>query len=53
MTLKSVTEKDKELFNKTASHPLQSWEWGEFREKTGNEIIRSPNYQLTLHKILN
>ncbi len=51
MTLKSVTKKDKELFNKTASHPLQSWEWGEFREKTGNEIIRFPNYQLTLHKI--
>ena len=51
MTLKPVTKRDQGLFNKTASHPLQSWEWGEFREKTGNEIIRFPNYQLTLHKI--
>ena len=42
---------DKKEFNQAASHPLQSWEWGEFREKWGNEVIRLPFGQLTLHKI--
>lgn len=34
-----------------ALHPLQTWEWGEFRRKWGNEIIRTDYGQLTLHKI--
>lgn len=42
---------NKVTFNKAAGHPLQSWEWGEFRKKTGNEIIRFSFGQLTLHKI--
>ena len=37
--------------NKMASHPLQTWEWGEFRKKWGNEIIRTNYGQLTLHKL--
>ena len=41
----------REKFNKTAAHPLQSWEWGEFRKKWGNEIVRTQYGQLTLHKI--
>ncbi|MBI2066113.1 peptidoglycan bridge formation glycyltransferase FemA/FemB family protein [Candidatus Woesebacteria bacterium] len=41
----------KETFNKTASHPLQSWEWGEFRKRAGNELVRFPFGQITLHKI--
>jgi lipid II:glycine glycyltransferase (peptidoglycan interpeptide bridge formation enzyme) len=40
MDVKQVTEKDKENFNNVAVHPLQSWEWGEFREKTGNKVVR-------------
>lgn len=32
-------------FNKTAPHPLQSWEWGEFRKETGNEVIRLGIYE--------
>ena len=31
MEIKQVTKKDKVAFNKAAIHPLQSWEWGEFR----------------------
>jgi len=38
-------------FNKTAIHPLQSWEWGEFRKATGNDIVRFPFGQITVHSI--
>lgn len=40
MEIKNVLEKDKEAFNKVCTHPLQSWEWGEFREKAGNKVAR-------------
>lgn len=43
---------DKNDFNKNASHPLQSWEWGEFRKKTGNQVYRTKNYQLTIHPFI-
>ena len=42
---------NRQEYNEQASHPLQSWEWGEFREKWGNEIIRTSYGLLTLHKI--
>jgi lipid II:glycine glycyltransferase (peptidoglycan interpeptide bridge formation enzyme) len=32
-------------------HPLQSKEWGDFREKTGIKVIRVNNLQLTIHPI--
>ena len=54
----------KDRFNKTSTHPLQSWEWGEFRKAAGNEVIRlsfgparqswskaTTGGQVTLHKI--
>lgn len=40
-----------EEFNKVATHPLQTWQWGEFRKKWGNEVVRTQYGQLTLHKI--
>ena len=41
----------KEKINKIATHPLQSWEWGEFRKKWGNEIVETKYGIITLHKI--
>ena len=58
--MKRVGDKQIEKFNQKASHPLQTWEWGEFRKSTGNEVVRFANftnnklvtsYQLIIHKI--
>lgn len=38
-------------FNKSAVHPLQSWEWGEFREAWGNKVERFSNFQIIFSKI--
>lgn len=37
--------------NKLANHPLQTWEWGEFRKKWGNEIVYSDFGLITVHTI--
>lgn len=37
--------------NKTATHPVQTWEWGEFIKEWGNEVVRLPFGQITLHRI--
>lgn len=58
MAVRKVEKNEKEAFNKAANHPLQTWEWGEFRKETGNEIVRlgvfsgktlKSSAQLTLH----
>src|SRR5882762_5137967 len=60
MQIQNITESQKEAFNSIATHPLQSYEWGEFREKTGIKVIRKGFYegetivaglQITIHKI--
>lgn len=38
---------------KQPNHPLQSFEWGEFRKKTGIKVVRTESFQLTIHKIPN
>lgn len=54
-----ITE-NKEEYNKLATHPLQSWEWGEFRKAQGYKVVRLGTvdndrlknvFELTLHKI--
>jgi lipid II:glycine glycyltransferase (peptidoglycan interpeptide bridge formation enzyme) len=35
-------------FNKDSVHPLQSWEWGEFREAWGNKVVRLDKFQIIL-----
>lgn len=58
--IKSVSTEQKESFNKAANHPLQTWEWGEFRKRAGNEVVRlayfqngriKKTFQIMLHKI--
>ncbi len=37
--------------NSLTHHPLQSIEWGEFRKKTGINVIQEDTFQMTIHKI--
>jgi len=42
-------------YNKQAFHPLQTWQWGEARKKTGVEVLRLSDgnnvFQLTFHRL--
>ena len=58
--IKPITPENREDYNKVVTHPLQSYEWGEFREKEGIKVIRRgifekdklvSAFQLTIHKI--
>lgn len=40
MSIRAITPQEKKDFDKVVSHPLQSYEWGAFREKTGVKVIR-------------
>ncbi len=37
--------------NSLATHPLQSWEWGEFRKSQGVRIVRFSAYQISFHRL--
>lgn len=61
MIIRAVTEQEKPLFDAIATHPLQSWDWGRFREATGVQVARLGIYnesgkiqtgmQVTFHAI--
>jgi lipid II:glycine glycyltransferase (peptidoglycan interpeptide bridge formation enzyme) len=40
-----------EKLNKIATHPLQSWQWGEFRKAWGNEVVRFSSGQIIFSKV--
>src|SRR4051812_19421769 len=60
MLLRDITDAERQTYNAVVSHPLQSFEWGEFRKKTGVTVIRRglfnhgtlvSGFQVTIHKI--
>lgn len=40
MLIREIFPEETERFNRVALHPLQSYEWGEFRKKTGVKVVR-------------
>lgn len=55
-----ILDKEKDAYDKLVSHPLQSYEWGEFRKRNGITVIRKgivqgnklvDGFQLTIHQI--
>jgi len=40
MIIRSIYPEEKDKFNRVVTHPLQSWEWGEFKQKSGIKVIR-------------
>jgi len=45
MLVRNLRQTEKRLFNSAVNHPVQSWEWGEFRKKDGLEIERIGFFQ--------
>lgn len=60
MIIRALREEEQSLYNSVVSHPLQSWEWGEFRKKTNVKVERvgvfnkskiTSAFQITFHPI--
>lgn len=60
MIIRALRDEERPLYNHVVKHPLQSWEWGEFRKKTGVIVERigvfegkelKQAFQLTFHDI--
>lgn len=45
MVVREIFSEEKERFDLAAKHPLQTFEWGEFREKTGRKIVRAGMFE--------
>ena len=46
-----MNEPARTIQDKQATHPLQSWAWGEFRKSMGIDVVRLNGWQMTFHKI--
>jgi lipid II:glycine glycyltransferase (peptidoglycan interpeptide bridge formation enzyme) len=62
MSFQDIDEKSYLEYNSSVNHPLQTFEWGQFRKRTGLEVILrgkvngnkiTDGYQITVHKTPN
>ena len=60
MLIREVLPEEKDAYNRTVSHVMQSFEWGEFRKAMGISLVRlgfyegstlTQGFQLTFHQI--
>lgn len=60
MSWRAINPSEKKAYNRLVNHPLQAYEWGEFRERTGVKVLRfgreekdklTDGFQLTIHRI--
>ncbi len=42
---------DQSVYNQSAHHPLQSWQWGEARRQMGIEVLRIGQFVETIHEL--
>jgi lipid II:glycine glycyltransferase (peptidoglycan interpeptide bridge formation enzyme) len=45
MLIRPISPEEKMRYNQVVHHPLQTWEWGEFRDETGVEVERLGFFQ--------
>lgn len=50
--LYNVTMETREDWNSNVTHPMQAYEWGEFRAKTGVKVVREGGLQVSIHPLL-
>ena len=51
MLIKPVSTSQKKDFDRLTTHPLQSWDWGEFRKKMGQKVERLDSFQVFFHQV--
>jgi lipid II:glycine glycyltransferase (peptidoglycan interpeptide bridge formation enzyme) len=60
MFIREPLEVERDKFDAVATHPMQSWAWGEFRKATGVEVVRlalfdgpklTKSFQITIHTV--
>lgn len=60
MLIREILPEEKDRYNQVVSHPLQSYEWGEFRKKMGLAVVRLgmfeggkliTGFQFTIHYV--
>jgi len=60
MIIRELRADEREKYNQATNHPLQAWEWGDFRQSTGIDIVRLgvfdksklvKSYTITFHAV--